>query len=54
MMSETWLHNMISNNLVSIPGCAIYRHDRQSVRDDLPNVTKKGGGLAVYVIDVYM
>ena len=42
---------MILNNLVLVPGCAMYCHYRQTVGDDLPNVTKKGGGLAAYVKD---
>ena len=31
-ISETWLHNMISDDMVSVPGYTIYLHDRQTVR----------------------
>ena len=48
-MSETWLHDMIGNNLISIPGYVLYRNDRQTTRPGMPNIVKKGGGLAVYV-----
>ena len=50
-MSETWLTTMFNSNMITVPGYIIYRHDRQTLREDRPNITKKGGGLAVYVKD---
>ena len=46
-ISETWLHNMISDDMVS--GYTIYLHDRQTVRVNMPQVTNEGGGLAAYI-----
>lgn len=39
-VSETWFNSSLNNNLVSIPGFSIIRHDR---------VGKRGGGVAFYV-----
>ena len=43
-LSETWLHTGISSNILSIPGYAFVRYDRETVE----NVVKRGGGLGVY------
>ena len=43
-ISETWLHELIPNAFVEIPGYILLRQDRQ-----LPNQTKKGGGLVIYI-----
>ena len=48
-LSETWLHNMIDDNYITTPGYAIYRNDRQTIRDDASGCVKKGEGLAAYV-----
>ena len=46
--SETWLTDMISDEMVSIPNMEIFRWDREN---GIPNgVTKhKGGGVACYI-----
>ena len=53
-ISETWLHNKIDTQLISIQGYNVHRLDRvtRSIRD-----TKRGGGLLVYYktsLDVYV
>ena len=39
-VNETWLHNNIDDNLISIPNYRVFRHDRSH---------KLGGGVAVWV-----
>ncbi len=39
-ITETWLNNNISNNMVKIPGYKMYRRDR---------TLKTGGGICIYV-----
>ena len=54
-VSEAWLHDLIHNNLISIPGYNMYRQERQTLRANFPNWIKNGGGLAVYVRnDIYV
>ena len=43
-ISETWLHDLIPNTFVNIPGYTIIRQDRI-----LPDRTKRGGGLVMYI-----
>ena len=43
-ISETWLHDLIPNAFVTIPGYTLIRQDRT-----LPNQSKRGGGLVVYL-----
>ena len=47
-INESWLHEDIGNDFVSIKGYTILRSDR-SVRDN--GITKRGGGLCTYVRD---
>ena len=40
---------MLTDNLLTIPDYILYRHDRQTLKPGSASVTKKGGGLAVYI-----
>ena len=40
---------MLADNLISIPNYVVYRYDRQTLRTDVPNMVKRGGGLAAYI-----
>lgn len=40
-LSETWLKPSMSMDMVSLPGCSLFRHDR---------IGRGGGGVAVYVV----
>lgn len=47
-LTETWLHSLISDDIVSVSGYKLFRKDR-------PTTFKKrrGGGIAVYVLEKY-
>ena len=43
-ISESWLHDLIPNSFVSIPGYTLIRQDRM-----LADRNKRGGGLVIYL-----
>ena len=45
-MSETWLNESMSSNLLNVPGYTCIRHDRNWLEN---NMIKRGGGLCYYV-----
>ena len=45
-ISETWLHSGISSHILSIPGYAFERYDRETKLNE--HLVKCGGGLGVY------
>ena len=49
---ETWLSNAVPNELVNIPGYVIFSQDRNIVTGNA-NVSKRGGGLCIYVCDKF-
>ena len=50
-LSETWLTDLINDELIDFDGYTVYRKDRNWT-DDIGNLPKKGGGLCIYVKDV--
>ena len=46
-ISESWLHDLIPDKLIEIPGYGIVRQDRNRLLHD--NKKKRGGGLITYV-----
>ena len=40
---------MLLDNMLTIPGYVLYRHDRRTLRPNNNDVVKKGGGVAAYI-----
>lgn len=49
VFSETWLHTLVADSLISVEGYNLFRLDRQT--NGLNGKNKNGGGLCVYVKD---
>lgn len=50
-LTESWLHQNCSDNLIKVPGYKHYRLDRRVLNDN--GTCKRGGGVIVYVRDTF-
>ena len=48
-LSETWLNTSVPDKVIELPSYNTCRLDRSWGARGLPNLTKKGGGLLVYI-----